>query len=325
MYDKEASGKQSRNPETTFVFVDKFLGAISSDEPTFTIAKKYYEEYAMTFDSERDTVIFNLNRFKLSDPEENITLSVEEVVAMVLASAKKYAEKMAEISNIRDCVITVPTNWSLRQRLTLVQAAKIAGLSPLALIHDNTAAALHYSISKLADNSTATVLFYNIGATNIQASLVEYSYLNATKTTDTQKAIPVITILADHGIANFGGYAYDLAIANYFAKQIDAKPERKTKPSFLTNRRGMVKLLKECNKVKEILSANKQLPFFSEGLLEGNDFMSSISRTQFEEITAHLLAEITKPIDIILKRANKTIADIDDIELIGGGIRVPRI
>lgn len=244
---------------------------------------------------------------------------------MVLASAKKYAEKMADIQSIRDCVITVPTNWSLRQRLSLVQAAKIAGLSPLALIHDNTAAALHYSIAKLADNSTATVLFYNIGATNAQASLIEFSYLNSTRSTDTQKAIPVITVLADHGIANIGGLAYDLAIANYFASQIDARPERKTKPSFLTNRRGMVKLLKECNKVKEILSANKALPFFSEGLLEGNDFTSNITREKLEEITAHLLEQVTSPIDIILKRANKTIADIDDIELIGGGIRIPKI
>jgi molecular chaperone DnaK (HSP70) len=87
----------------------------------------------------------------------------------------------------------------------------------------------------------------------------------------------------------------------------------------------MVKLLRECNKVKEILSANKEMPFFSEGLLEGSDFRSQISRTKFEELSASLLNQVVKPIDVILSRANKTIEDIDAIELIGGGIRVPKI
>ena len=144
----------------------------------------YFEEYALAFDQERGTAIFELKRFALNDPEEIITLSVEEVVGMILHSGKRYAEKMAEIPNIRDCVLTVPVNWSLRQRIALVQAAKIAGLSPLALIHDNTAAALHFGISRLADNATNTVLFYNVGATNTQASLVEYSYMNNTVKSD---------------------------------------------------------------------------------------------------------------------------------------------
>lgn len=121
------------------------------------------------------------------------------------------------------------------------------------------------------------------------------------------------------------GYAYDLTLANYFADKIDAIPARKGKPSFKTNRRGMVKLLKECNRAKEILSANKEMTFFSEGLLEGNDFNGHISRTQFEESLAPLLSEVIKPVEIILAKANKTIADIDVIELIGGGVRVPKV
>ena len=59
-------------------------------------------------------MIFELKKFTMNDPEEIITLSVEEIVGMILHSAKRYAEKMAEIPNIRDCVITVPVNWSLR-------------------------------------------------------------------------------------------------------------------------------------------------------------------------------------------------------------------
>ena len=127
----------------------------------------------------------------------------------------------AEISNIRDCVITVPTNWSLRSRIALVQAARIAGLSPIQLIHDNTATALNYGITKLDDNSTETILFYNMGSTNIQATLVEYTFVNNTSKFDVQKVIPVINVLADYGIDGIGGYAQDLNLANYFAEMID--------------------------------------------------------------------------------------------------------
>lgn len=143
------------------------MGALESDKEVFEIAKKYYEEYALSFDLDRETVIFELKKFALNDPEEIIKLSIEEVVGMILHSAKRYAEKHSEIPNIRDCVISVPCNWSLRQRTALVQAARIAGLSPIALIHDNTAAALHYGISILEEDKNQNVLFYNIGATNI--------------------------------------------------------------------------------------------------------------------------------------------------------------
>ncbi|EAR85326.2 DnaK protein (macronuclear) [Tetrahymena thermophila SB210] len=324
-YDKDASNKQVRTPETSFVFLDKFLGALESDQEVFEVAKKYYEEYALSIDPERKTVLFELKKFQLSDPEEILILSIEEVVGMILLSAKRYAEKHSEIQNIRDCVISVPVNWSIRQRTALVQAARIASLAPIALIHDNTAAALHYGIHKLAENQTQTVLFYNIGATNIQSTLVDYSYVNNTSKFDTQTTIPVITVLADYGIKDVGGYAYDLTLAHYFADIIDNLPQRKGKPSFRTNRRGMVKLLKECNKAKEILSANKEMTFFSEGLLDGNDFRAQINRTVFEEKAESLLSQVTKPIEAILAKANKTIADIDVIELIGGGIRVPKI
>ncbi|EGR34515.1 hypothetical protein IMG5_009240 [Ichthyophthirius multifiliis] len=325
IYDKDASNKQVRNPYTSFVFLNKFLGALENDRETFETAKQYYEEYLISIDSERHTVLFELQKFYLNDPEEKIILSVEEVVAMILKTAKKNAEIKAELQNIRDCVITVPTNYSLRTRTALVQAARIAGLSPLNLIHENTAAALHFGITKLEEGSSETVLFYNMGATTTQASLVEYQFINNTSKFDTQKSIPVITVLADYAFNGIGGYAQDLALAQYFADVIDKMPNRKGLESFRKNRRGMVKLLKECNKAKEVLSANKDFQFFSEGLLEGSDFTSNINRTIFENINQQLFEKVTIPIQKVLERSNKTLSDINKVELIGGSIRVPKV
>ncbi|EGR32714.1 hypothetical protein IMG5_073090 [Ichthyophthirius multifiliis] len=327
IYDKDASMKQVRNPKNSFVFLTKFLGALKNDQQVFEISKKYYEEYIYQLDPIHGTVIFELEKFKLNKANEKILLRVEEITGMILKSAKKYAEQKAEIPNIKDCVITVPTNWSLKQRIALVQSARIAGLIPISLIHDNTAAALHYGLNFLNNNNnntlTKNVIFYNMGSTNIQASLVQFSFTNNTIKLDNQKIIPVVSVLADYGISDVGGYAYDLKIADYFAEQIDVS--QPNQPTFKENRKGMVKLLKESNKVKEILSANKETQFFSEGLLDGNDFKSFITRSKFEEITSNLTQNVLIPVHKVLQMSNKTKEDIEIVELIGGGVRIPKV
>lgn len=96
--------------------------------------------------------------------------------------------------------------------------------------------------------------------------------------------------------------------------------------SIRENRRAMTKLLRESNRMKEVLSANKQeVPFFVEGLVDGNDFKTRISREQFENACKPLLSRVLEPIETVLKTTNKTIADLDGIELLGGGVRIPKI
>ncbi len=90
-------------------------------------------------------------------------------------------------------------------------------------------------------------------------------------------------VLADQGVENIGGHALDLVLANHFAEIIDAQPERKNLPSVKKNTKLMSRLLQECNKIKEVLSANKEALFQVEGLVDGNDFKSKIERKVFEE------------------------------------------
>jgi hypoxia up-regulated 1 len=114
-------------------------------------------------------------------------------------------------------------------------------------------------------------------------------------------------------------------LATHFAQEIDKRPERKGQESITGNKRAMMKLLKESNTLKEVLSANKESQFSVEALLEGEDFRSKITREQFEQSASSIWARLTEVVDKVLKRANKTIAEIDEIELIGGGVRVPKV
>lgn len=87
----------------------------------------------------------------------------------------------------------------------------------------------------------------------------------------------------------------------------------------------MLKLQQQATKVKEQLSANKEIPVYIENLVDGLDYRGHFQRAQFEERAAGLFSQLTAPIDRVLGSANLTLADIDAIELLGGGVRVPKI
>lgn len=132
-----------------------------------------------------------------------------------------------------------------------------------------------------------------------------------------------INILADYSISDAGGLSYDYVLAQHFADEIDQL--RKQPKSIRENRRTMVRLLSECNKLKEVLSANKEAVFQVEGLYDGTDFRSKIDRTTFEEKSQHLLDKLILPIEKTLALAGLTKDAIDQVELIGGGVRIPKI
>jgi hypoxia up-regulated 1 len=200
-----------------------------------------------------------------------VILKVEEVIAMILKYAKGLGEKMGKVE-IKDCVVTVPSHWGFPARDALVASIELSGLHPLTLISENTAAGLYYGVERMDLEKAHRVLFYNIGAYNLQASLVEYTAVNATKkagsTNSTKSTVESVTVLGDYGLSDVGGFAYDRVIAEYFAEIIDKKPERQGKPSIKENKRAMRKMLRECVKIKEVLSANKEAIYHSEGLYD---------------------------------------------------------
>lgn len=87
----------------------------------------------------------------------------------------------------------------------------------------------------------------------------------------------------------------------------------------------MNKLLKASNRYKEILSANKETHIYIEGLIDGEDYSTTILRSTFESLFENNLNVLLEPIDYVLQKCNKTKEDLNIVELIGGGIRVPRI
>jgi molecular chaperone DnaK (HSP70) len=114
---------------------------------------------------------------------------------------------------------------------------------------------------------------------------------------------------------------FDEALALHFERAI--KAERPDVDVHANGGRAWARLVKEANRVKEVLSANVDFTARVEGVVEGYDFKLHVTRAQFEQLIEPLLARAATPAVDALRRANLTIADIDLFELVGGGWRVP--
>lgn len=269
--------------------------------------------------------MFELKDFKLHDDEqaeERVFLSVEEVTAMIIKHAKVLAQKQGEIE-IKDCVVTIPSTWNQDQRRALQDAISLAGLHLLAFVNENTAGALYYGIER-NDNETHTALFYNLGSSSLKVTLAEYAAVNSTDKSY-KKPIETVRILADTVVEDVSGLAFDRVLAEHFAEVFDKLPVRQHKSSIRSSSSGMIKLLKECNKLKEVLSANRESPFYVENLFDGEDFKSHIERKVFEEKSKSILDKLTAPIDYVLKKGNRTLEQVKVLEILGGAVRIPKV
>ena len=136
----------------------------------------------------------------------------------------------------------------------MFDAADLAGLSILQLIHENTAAATMFGIDRFDSDKPLTVMFYNMGGVITEISIVRYSTITDSQTNKTYEHIE---ILAESYLRDYGGFNLDLVLVNMLADRFNALKERQGKPDVRTNDRVVKRLLKEVVKIKDVLSANK--------------------------------------------------------------------
>jgi hypoxia up-regulated 1 len=259
----------------------------------------------------------------------------EELVAMVLQHAvdisTAYAAEQGHASMVppKDIVITVPSFATQLERMALLDAAALVDLNVLLLIDDNTAAALQYSMDKTFADATNEhsedqwILFYNVGATSVQATLVHfYSYLQPQKY-GKPKRVPTAEVVAKAWDATAGGLALDHVLVEHLANAFEQQNPQMQ--GLRENIRAMTKLRIQANKIKHVLSANADIPITLDALHNDAPLQQHMTRAELESLAAPLIQRAVQPALDCLQRANKTIADLTAVELIGGGMRVPAI
>lgn len=227
----------------------------------------------------------------------------------------------------KDMVLTVPMYATQMERLALLDAAELVDLNILQLLDETTAAAVHYAMDKSFPDEQL-FLFYNMGATATQVALVRFYSYDQPQKFGKPKTVPAIEVLGKAWDETLGGEAFDHLVVEYLADQFNlawSKTGRGEGKDVRAFPRAMTKLRLQANKVKHVLSANTEIPVYMESVHDDVSLNTHVTRLQLEEMAAPLLERAVRPIHRVLAQANKTLDDLTEIELIGGGMRIPRI
>jgi hypoxia up-regulated 1 len=312
----------SRRPKQAISFVPRLLGR-SIKHKTVESFSSQYLPFGIDVDDSRGTV--NLTAIGGGNTaQKDISLSPEEAMAMILTHAKSNADRFSG-GKVTDAVLTVPSYFTVSERDSMRDAAHIAGLKVLSLIEENTAAALQYGISRIFPNETHTVLIYNMGASSTQVSIFDFTTYVMKKGSKNQTFGQFQTV-GKAWDEYLGGFAYDLKLVEFMADEFNKMKIRKGKKDVRQTPRAMAKIRKSAEKVKKVLSANKKYPITIESLCDDMDFRgTTITREQFETLASDLFERVLTPVEKALEMANKTIDQITQVEIVGGGVRIPKV
>ena len=317
-YGADASSLLARKPHLTPTQMSVLLGR-EIDHPSVAVLKERHYQFEPLYNETRSGVCLSV------DGKE---FTPEELVAMVLTHAKDITAAYGVTAPVKDCVLTVPAFYTQHERRALLDAAELAELNVLALINENTAAALHFGIDRI-DTTPVNYLFYNMGAGSLQVSVVRYlSYPHKVSKYDKAKTVGAFEVLSSAWDATLGGASFDARLVDFMADEFNAvwnKARGSTDKDVRNFPKSMAKLMIQANKVKEVLSANSEIPVFIDALQDDINYQTHISRAKFEEMCHDLLVRAGKPIEQALKLANITLEELDAVELIGGAMRVPKV
>lgn len=246
----------------------------------------------------------------------NTQYPLEFFLSMLFGHIKEFSSVFGK-DDIRDVVISVPTYFTIIHKLIIQSSLDISELNLLSYIEDNTSAGLQYGLDKIFENKTHTIMIVNIGSANVQLTIVEYI-------TKMEKDLPIrnIKVIGKETDENFGSFYVDKMIIDRYIQHF-----RKLNPKvdITENTKSYSKMRSSARSVKKILSANDFMPVSIESLYDEKDFrMPSISRAEVFVDSNYIKQKFSKMITNILKKTGKTIDDLDYIELIGGGTRIPK-
>ncbi|CAL9017621.1 unnamed protein product [Prunus brigantina] len=240
---------------------------------------------------------------------ETHTFTPVQVTAMLFAHLKDLIEKNQEMP-ISDCVIGIPSYFTDLQRRAYLDAATVAGLKPLRLMHDCTATALSYGIYKtdFPSSGPTYVAFVDIGHCDTQVTIASFE-------------AGQMKILSHTFERSLGGRDFDEVLFGHFAAQF----KEQYRIDVYSNVKASIRLRAACEKLKKVLSANAEAPLNIECLMDEKDVKGFIKREDFETLSSGLLERIGVPCSTALADAGLTAEKIHSVELVGSGSRIPAV
>merc|ERR1719399_303263 len=235
---------------------------------------------------------------------EDKTMAPEEVSSMVLTKMKETAENYLG-KEVKHAVITVPAYFNDAQRQATKDAGTISGMNVLRIINEPTAAAIAYGLDKKTEKN---ILVYDLGGGTFDVSLL---------TIDNG----VFEVVATNGDTHLGGEDFDQRVMQHFMKIFNKKHNK----DLTKDKRSLQKLRREVEKAKRALSSTHQARVEIEALFDGVDLSETLTRARFEEINNDLFKNTLGPVKQELEDSGLNKNQIDEIVLVGGSTRIPKI
>ena len=325
IYETEAINKRIKNPKNSFSFLSSYLSLTKNSLNPEKYFEKYFYNYDYTFDNETQSINFKVKFINEEEKQVETKFPLEAIYGMLFRYIKMISEKYykdnfnensdnkfyKEKSKIEYCIVTVPSLYTYKQRLSIIHAVSLSNMKLLGILNDNTAAGFYFfkrnfdikNYKTKENNQDVYFLYVNIGSSYTQLSLILYN----------KDEMKIVDEIWDKDL---GGHLFT---RNLVFKICEIIGIDKNKIDInLYN-----KIFPYAFKFKETLSANKEIHM--NFAIDNKNYKGILTRDDFNEANKNEFNKIPKLLDDIFKKTNKTIKDINQIELIGGSVRIPEI
>ncbi|KAF2452825.1 heat shock protein 70 [Lineolata rhizophorae] len=292
-----AKNQFASNPKRTIFDIKRMIGRKFADKDVQNDMKHFPFK------------VINKNgqpRVQVEVKGEEKAFTPEEISAMVLGKMKEIAESYLG-EKVTNAVVTVPAYFNDAQRAATKDAGTIAGLNVLRVVNEPTAAALAYGLDKQSEQERQ-IIVYDLGGGTFDVSILTVDQ-------------GVFEVQATAGDTHLGGEDFDQRVMNHFVKKYNKEHD----VDISKNPKTMGKLKREVEKAKRTLSSQMSTKIEIESFHDGNDFSETLTRAKFEELNADLFKKTLKPVEQVLKDAKLKKSEIDDIVLVGGSTRIPKV
>ena len=297
-----AKNKMTRNPLNTIFDAKRLIGRKFQEREVQEDMK--YWPFKVIKDANSDRP-----KFQVIYQNQEKQFYAEEILAMTLRTLKRSASNFVG-KEVKDAIVAVPNYFNDSQRQSIKDAGTIAGLNILRIINEPTAAALGYPIHKLKDKEEKKIFIFDWGAGNLNASILAIEE-------------GLFEVKAISGKIHLGGEDLDNKLIQYCIDEF--RRNTSININVRENPKAFQRLKSACEKAKKALSSTTQTTVDIDCLIGEEDLNIIITRSKFEELCLDLFKKCLPPLEQVLKDAKMTQSQIDEVILVGGSSRIPKI